>query len=104
LLSIYKAEAEAWSDITPRRLHCPEWWYSRFQDDRLGCRRLTTRGKVGDRLDRERARKVFLAVPSSAAFNIASYTFLPVGRLAVPREEVTGRKDFGTDPMGVTAM
>ena len=35
-----------------------------------------------------------------AAFNIASYTLLPFGRVAVPREEVTGQEDFGTGALG----
>ena len=35
-----------------------------------------------------------------AAFNIASYTLLPFGRVAVPRETVSGREDFGTGPLG----
>jgi uncharacterized membrane protein YccF (DUF307 family) len=35
-----------------------------------------------------------------AAFNIASYTFLPFGRAAVPREWVTGEEDLGTGPLG----
>ena len=36
-----------------------------------------------------------------AAFNIASYAFLPFGRVAVPRDEVLGREDVGTGPLGV---
>ena len=36
-----------------------------------------------------------------AAFNIASYTLLPFGRVAVSREEVMGREDLGTGPLGV---
>ena len=36
-----------------------------------------------------------------AAFNIASYTLLPFGRVAVPRDEIDGRKDVGTGPVGV---
>ena len=36
-----------------------------------------------------------------AAFNIASYTLLPFGRMAVSREEVSGREDLGTGPVGV---
>jgi uncharacterized membrane protein YccF (DUF307 family) len=36
-----------------------------------------------------------------AAFNIASYAFLPFGRVAVPRDEVLGREDIGTGPLGV---
>jgi uncharacterized membrane protein YccF (DUF307 family) len=35
-----------------------------------------------------------------AAVNIASYTLLPFGRMAVPREAVSGREDFGTGPLG----
>jgi uncharacterized membrane protein YccF (DUF307 family) len=35
-----------------------------------------------------------------AAFTIASYTLLPFGRVAVSREEVMGREDFGTGPLG----
>ena len=36
-----------------------------------------------------------------AAFNIARYTLLPFGRMAVSREEVSGREDLGTGPLGV---
>jgi uncharacterized membrane protein YccF (DUF307 family) len=36
-----------------------------------------------------------------AAFNIASYAFLPFGRVAVPRNEYLGREDVGTGPLGV---
>lgn len=36
-----------------------------------------------------------------AAFNIASYTLLPFGRMAVSRELVSGREDLGTGPLGV---
>ena len=36
-----------------------------------------------------------------AAFNIASYAFLPFGRIAVSREEYTGRDDVGTGPLGM---
>ena len=36
-----------------------------------------------------------------AAFNIASYTFLPFGRVAVPRDWVSGHEDLGTGPLGV---
>jgi uncharacterized membrane protein YccF (DUF307 family) len=36
-----------------------------------------------------------------AAFNIASYTLLPFGRVALSREEVSGREDLGTGPLGV---
>jgi uncharacterized membrane protein YccF (DUF307 family) len=35
-----------------------------------------------------------------AAFNIASYTFLPFGRVALRRDEVAGRDDLGTSPLG----
>jgi uncharacterized membrane protein YccF (DUF307 family) len=35
-----------------------------------------------------------------AAFNIASYTLLPFGRVALPREQVLGREDLGTGPLG----
>ena len=35
-----------------------------------------------------------------AAYNIASYTFLPFGRVALPRDEVAGREDLGTSPLG----
>jgi uncharacterized membrane protein YccF (DUF307 family) len=35
-----------------------------------------------------------------AALNIASYTFLPFGRVAVSREAVSGREDVGTGPLG----
>lgn len=35
-----------------------------------------------------------------AAVNIASYTLLPFGRVAVSREAVSGREDFGTGPLG----
>jgi uncharacterized membrane protein YccF (DUF307 family) len=35
-----------------------------------------------------------------AAFNIASYTLLPFGRVAVAREEVTGEEDLGTGALG----
>jgi uncharacterized membrane protein YccF (DUF307 family) len=35
-----------------------------------------------------------------AAANIASYTLLPFGRVAVSREAVSGREDFGTGPLG----
>ena len=35
-----------------------------------------------------------------AAFTIASYTLLPFGRVAVSREEVMGREDLGTGPLG----
>ena len=36
-----------------------------------------------------------------AALNIASYTLLPFGRVALPRDEVAGREDLGTGPLGV---
>ena len=35
-----------------------------------------------------------------AAFNIAHYTLLPFGRVAQSREEVRGREDLGTGPLG----
>jgi uncharacterized membrane protein YccF (DUF307 family) len=35
-----------------------------------------------------------------AAFNIASYTFLPFGRVALPRDAVAGEDDLGTGPLG----
>jgi len=35
-----------------------------------------------------------------AAYNIAIYTFLPFGRVALPRDEVAGRDDLGTSPLG----
>jgi uncharacterized membrane protein YccF (DUF307 family) len=35
-----------------------------------------------------------------AAFNIASYTLLPFGRVALPRNEVDGYEDLGTGPLG----
>jgi uncharacterized membrane protein YccF (DUF307 family) len=35
-----------------------------------------------------------------AAYNIASYTLLPFGRVALPRDEVAGREDLGTSPLG----
>jgi uncharacterized membrane protein YccF (DUF307 family) len=38
---------------------------------------------------------------AKAAFNIASYAFLPFGRVAVPRDEYLGRDDVGTGPMGM---
>ena len=34
-----------------------------------------------------------------ASWNIASYTFLPFGRVALPRDEVGG-EDLGTGPLG----
>lgn len=36
-----------------------------------------------------------------AAFNIASYTFLPFGRVALRRDEVAGEEDLGTGPLGL---
>lgn len=36
-----------------------------------------------------------------AAVNIAAYSFLPFGRLAVPRDELRGREDLGTGPLGL---
>src|SRR5512144_1502259 len=35
-----------------------------------------------------------------AAFNIASYTLLPFGRVAVPRDELERQQDLGTGPLG----
>ncbi|MFO1126870.1 MAG: YccF domain-containing protein [Rhodospirillales bacterium] len=35
-----------------------------------------------------------------AAFNIASYTLLPFGRVAVPRDLLQGRGDLGTGALG----
>jgi uncharacterized membrane protein YccF (DUF307 family) len=35
-----------------------------------------------------------------AAFNIAIYTFLPFGHVALPRDEVGGEEDLGTGPLG----
>jgi uncharacterized membrane protein YccF (DUF307 family) len=35
-----------------------------------------------------------------AAFNIAQYTFVPFGFMAVPRDEYTGREDIGTGALG----
>lgn len=35
-----------------------------------------------------------------AAFNIASYAFLPFGRTALSRDEAKGREDLGTGPLG----
>ena len=35
-----------------------------------------------------------------AAFNIANYTLLPFGRVALPREEMRGIEDLGTGPLG----
>jgi uncharacterized membrane protein YccF (DUF307 family) len=36
-----------------------------------------------------------------AACNIASYTFLPFGRVALRRDEVAGADDLGTSPLGM---
>jgi uncharacterized membrane protein YccF (DUF307 family) len=36
-----------------------------------------------------------------AAFNIAIYTFLPFGHVALRRDEVEGREDLGTGPLGL---
>ncbi len=36
-----------------------------------------------------------------AAFNIASYTLLPFGRMAVSRADYYGREDTGTGPLGL---
>jgi len=36
-----------------------------------------------------------------AAFNIAAYTLLPFGRVALRRDEVAGAEDLGTGPLGV---
>ena len=38
---------------------------------------------------------------SRAAFNIAIYTLLPFGHVALPRDEVEGQGDLGTGPLGV---
>jgi uncharacterized membrane protein YccF (DUF307 family) len=35
-----------------------------------------------------------------AAFNIASYTLMPFGRVAVRREGLEGQQDLGTGPLG----
>ena len=35
-----------------------------------------------------------------AAFNIAAYTLLPFGQMAVSRADYTGRSDLGTGPLG----
>ena len=35
-----------------------------------------------------------------AALNIASYTFLPFGRVALPRDVAAGREDLGTGALG----
>jgi uncharacterized membrane protein YccF (DUF307 family) len=36
-----------------------------------------------------------------AAWNIAIYTFLPFGQVALRRDEVAGRDDLGTSPLGM---
>ena len=36
-----------------------------------------------------------------AAVNIASYTFLPFGRVALARDEIAGAEDVGIGPLGV---
>jgi len=36
-----------------------------------------------------------------AAWNVAMYTFLPFGRVALRRDEVAGRDDLGTSPLGM---
>jgi uncharacterized membrane protein YccF (DUF307 family) len=38
---------------------------------------------------------------AGAAFNIASYTLSPFGRVALPRDEVAGAEDLGTGALGV---
>src|SRR4030095_892546 len=35
-----------------------------------------------------------------AAFNVATYTLLPFGRVALSREEIRGYEDLGTGPLG----
>jgi uncharacterized membrane protein YccF (DUF307 family) len=35
-----------------------------------------------------------------AAFNVASFSFWPFGRVAVDRRMLTGREDIGTGPLG----
>lgn len=35
-----------------------------------------------------------------AAMNIALYTFLPFGQVAVPRSQLLGQEDIGTGPLG----
>jgi uncharacterized membrane protein YccF (DUF307 family) len=35
-----------------------------------------------------------------AAMNIALYTFLPFGQVAVPRSQLSGQEDIGTGPLG----
>ena len=37
---------------------------------------------------------------AGAAFNIAGYTLLPFGRVALRRDEVEGRETIGTGPLG----
>jgi len=39
-----------------------------------------------------------------AAWNIAMYTFLPFGRVALRRDEVAGRDDLGTSPLGMIGI
>ena len=36
-----------------------------------------------------------------AAFNIAHFTFLPFGNEAISRDELTGKEDIGTGPLGL---
>jgi uncharacterized membrane protein YccF (DUF307 family) len=36
-----------------------------------------------------------------AAINIAGYTLLPFGHVALRRDEVSGQEDFGTGPLGL---
>jgi uncharacterized membrane protein YccF (DUF307 family) len=36
-----------------------------------------------------------------AAFNIAHFTFLPFGNEAINRDELTGKEDIGTGPLGL---
>lgn len=38
---------------------------------------------------------------AGAAFNIATFSFWPFGRVAVDRRMLTGRDDLGTGPVGV---
>ncbi len=38
---------------------------------------------------------------AGAAFNIASFSFWPFGRMAVDRRLLTGREDIGTGPLGL---
>ena len=43
----------------------------------------------------------FVGIPwARAAFNIAVYTLLPFGQVAVNRADYTGREDVGTGPLG----